>query len=63
MTVPQADSHDTQGTQLSADEYAALDREDAQAGMLIGRLLAFFFFYTVVVTVLAAWWTWAAIRS
>jgi hypothetical protein len=52
-----------QATQLSPDEFAALDREDVQAGKLIGRLLAFFFLYTVVVTILAAWWTWDAIRS
>lgn len=60
MTAPQTDSPPQ--PRLSAEEYAALDREDVQAGRLIGRLLAFFFLYTIVVTILAAWWTWAAIR-
>lgn len=63
MTVPKIDPQSAASPQLSADEYAALDREDVQAGRLIGRLLAFFFLYTIFVTILAAWWTWAAIRS
>lgn len=43
-------------------EFAALDREDVQAGKTIGWLLAFFFLYTIVVSVLVAWWTWDALR-
>lgn len=50
-------------SQLGPEEFSALEREDVEAGTLIGRLLAFFFFYTVVVTILVAWWTWDAIRS
>jgi len=62
MTALPTEPHASPTSPLSPDEYAALDREDAQAGKLIGRLLAFFFLYTIVVTILAAWWTWAAIR-
>ncbi len=62
---PQNDPHlpPAPATPLSPEEFAALEREDVQAGKLIGRLLAFFFLYTIVVTILAAWWTWDAIRS
>ena len=48
---------------FDAEELADLDREDAQAGKVMARLLCFFFLYTIVVTVIAAWWTWDAIRS
>ncbi|HEX6985817.1 MAG TPA: hypothetical protein VF170_10585 [Planctomycetaceae bacterium] len=48
---------------FDAEELAALDREDVQAGKVMARLLCFFFLYTVVVTIIAAWWTWDAIRS
>jgi hypothetical protein len=54
-TVPQADT-------LAPSEFAALDREDSQAGRVIGWLLAFFFLYTIVVSILVAWWTWDALR-
>lgn len=62
MTAPPTDPHAPTDSPLSAEEFAALDREDVEAGKLIGRLLAFFFLYTIVVTILAAWWTWEAIR-
>ena len=66
MSVPPA--HDPHAvppgaSQLAPEEFSALEREDVEAGTLIGRLLAFFFLYTIVVTILAAWWTWDAIRS
>ncbi len=47
---------------FDAEELAALDQEDVQAGRVMARLLCFFFLYTIVVTGLAAWWTWDAIR-
>ncbi|MGC1274743.1 MAG: hypothetical protein WBC44_13640 [Planctomycetaceae bacterium] len=47
---------------FDAEELAALDQEDVQAGRVMARLLCFFFLYTVVVTALAGWWTWAAIQ-
>ena len=48
---------------FDAEELAALDREDVEAGKAMARLLCFFFLYTIIVTVIAAWWTWEAIRS
>ena len=47
---------------FDAEELAALDQEDVQAGRVMARLLCFFFLYTIVVTAIAAWWTWDAIR-
>jgi hypothetical protein len=69
MSSPTTESHPTPapaGPQsvrpFDAEELAALDREDVQAGKVMARLLCFFFLYTIVVTVIAAWWTWDAIR-
>ena len=62
MSAP-ADLHAPQAAPpFGPEEQASLEREDAQAGKLIGRLLSFLFLYTIVVTVLVAWWTWDAIR-
>ena len=47
---------------FDAEEQASLDREDAEAGLLIGRLLSFLFLYTIAVAPLVAWWTWDATR-
>lgn len=47
---------------FDAEELAALDNEDVQAGRVMAWLLCFFFLYTIVVTALAAWWTWDAIQ-
>lgn len=69
MTLPTPESSPTPNPTptplmrpFDAEELAALDREDVQAGRVIARLLCFFFLYTIVVTALAGWWTWAAIQ-
>ena len=44
---------------FSRDELAQFDKDDVQAGSVIGKMLALFFVYTVVVMSLAAWWTYS----
>lgn len=42
---------------FTPQELAEFDKDDVQAGSVIGKMLALFFIYTVVVMSLAAWWT------
>ena len=63
QTQPVEGSPTPPATPFGAEELAALDQEDVEAGKVMARLLCFFFLYTIVVTVIAAWWTWDAIRS
>ena len=43
------------------EELSQFDADDAQAGSMIGKLLAMFFLYTVIATSFVAWWTFHAV--
>ncbi len=44
--------------EFGPEEVRGFDRDDAEAGRAIGKMLSMFFFYTVVVMIISCYFTW-----